>query len=179
MRNGNDEGADQETVDTGEGALHGGRCMTRCLFLIYAHKDRAWYDEIEPVLARQARAAGWDLWSDKLLPADLDPQDWDGAEAHIRPVLQRADAYVMLVSPHSLASSFIERIEAALMDEADAAYAREVFLIRLVPCDVAGHRIARFDLFHGAVFATLTPAERRAELARLAAMLPQLERQTA
>jgi ubiquinone/menaquinone biosynthesis C-methylase UbiE len=75
------------------------------VFISYSHEDREWLKHLQVFLTPAFRAGRLKLWADTSL------RTGDTWRAEIEAAISRARVAVLLVSPHFLASDFIERDE--------------------------------------------------------------------
>ncbi|MEM1163484.1 MAG: TIR domain-containing protein [Pseudomonadota bacterium] len=146
----------------------------RQLFVSYAHKDRCWFDEIIPRLDALAGKAGWRLWTDLLLPDDLDPEDGDAARDIIVPEVLQSDAFLVLLSENMSMSRFIREIEADRMAAMDMQWGKEIYLINLDGVELQDHLLSRYEIQRTQNYSALSPEGRADVLAGLADHLAEL-----
>jgi len=74
-------------------------------FISYAHEDWALLEELKPTFQNIVLSKGLAFWDDTLLTGG---QKWEPA---INAAINRARYFVFLMSPHSIVSDFILRVE--------------------------------------------------------------------
>jgi hypothetical protein len=98
------------------------------LFISYSHKDQFWFERISAHLAAFGRYVTIDPWSDaRIRPGD----HW---EASIMEAIDAADAALLLVSEHFLASRYIQDREMPALKAAEES--KNILLMPLIlsPC---------------------------------------------
>ncbi len=86
------------------------------VFISYSHKDKKWFDELKIHLEPLLQNEKIDVWDDtRIKPGDK----W---EVEIREALKQAKIAVLMISPHFLASEYIEKVERPALMEAAEKY---------------------------------------------------------
>ena len=109
------------------------RCRRDEVFISYSHEDRDWLKHLQVFLTPAFRAGRLKLWADSNL------RTGDTWRAEIEAAISRARVAVLLVSPHFLASDFIEKDEFPKILEAASREGLTIvwMLVSAAPYEVA------------------------------------------
>jgi hypothetical protein len=124
-------------------------------FICYAHQDEEYLDTLLVHLAPYYQSSSIQHWSDK----EIKPgEDW---KEEIKKVLEQAQATVLLVSPHFLASDFIRENELPTLLDAAKKHGLAVLW---VPISYSSYRETQLDRYQPASdpsqpIKSMTPAE--------------------
>jgi hypothetical protein len=111
------------------------------VFVSYSHKDRKLFEEFRTMIA-PATHSKVDLWSDERI------QPGGQWEKEIQNALASARVAVLLVSPHFLASHFIQENELPPLLKAAREHGVGIFWIYLSPCLFEETPIASYQAAH-------------------------------
>jgi hypothetical protein len=125
------------------------------VFLSYCHKDRIWLERFLTYLSPMARD-GYDFWSDSRIRTGA---KWEEA---LQVALDSAQAAVLIVSPHFLASTFITDVELPKLLAAAEKRGLKITWIAVSACSFECTQIAHFQAANDprVPLDTLKPAER-------------------
>ena len=147
--------------------------MKHQVFVSYAHLDRADFDEIVPRLTEMV-PENWTVWTDDLLPDDLDPNDSDAARALIEGEMRRSAAFLGLISENFKLSGFITDIEVPGVELEQALYT-EIIIINLDGVALEGHGLEKYEIQVTGNWRSLLDDEREAVLRQIVDTLPGLQ----
>ena len=103
--------------------------MVRTVFFSYSHKDESLRDELEIHLSVLKRQGAISTWHDRRILAGGE------IDGEISEYLEAADIILLLVSPHFLASSYINDVELKRALERHEEKTAFVIPVILHPCD--------------------------------------------
>jgi tetratricopeptide (TPR) repeat protein len=144
------------------------------VFLSYSHKDEVWKDRILTHLAALQRNGQLQAWNDREIRAG---QEW---LPEIERAMEEARVAVLLVSPHFLASGFIQNQEVPRFLERRAEDGVHVFPVIVKDCLWEEEiRISRLQARpqDGKPLAKFRPADRDTELKKIAQEILRLLRE--
>lgn len=98
------------------------------IFVSYSHKDSNWLEQLKVVLSPLVRNQKIDVWDDQQIEAG---SKW---REKIDAALSQASTAIMLVSPHFLASDFIQEVELPTLLRNAEQRGTRILPVILAPC---------------------------------------------
>ena len=119
-----------------------GRAGGATVFFSYSHKDSKWLENFRTMLAPAVRAGIVSMkWDDQIEPS----QNW---HEEIDKAMASAQVAVLLVSPHFLASDFIQNEELPYLVEAARLRSVKLLWVLLAPCLYSYTPLAQIQAAH-------------------------------